>query len=625
MKIVRTPHLTSALPFALLLLASPVAAQEVISLGTNVSGTIASTGEVDWFSVTTDVLGDLAVTQTAWPPYIETRTEVYGPDDQITRQPNLVEAAAPGTYYIKVYSANDGVSDSVYTFNATLTPAATGNDIDDGGNSPESAIVLALGSEVSDTIGPSRATAGVQDEDWYTVTTSVVGDFAVTQTAWPPYIETRISVFGPDDPTLPQGNTIEAAAPGTYYLRVWSANDGASSAIYTFGTSLETATTGNDIDGGANAPEGAVPLALGAAVSDTIAPSKESSGVQDEDWYAVTTDVVGDLTVTQTAWPPYIETRISVFGPDDPTLPQGNTVPAAAPGTYYFRVWSANEGSSSDAYTFSVNLEAAATGNDIDGGANAAEGAVPIAAGETVTDTIAPSQETAGTQDEDWFVLTLATAGELTVRQTQWPPYIETRLAVFGPDSSTTAFANPASPGRYYVRVWSDVDGSSIAPYAFTSEFVSSGGGDGGAGSGSTGGSATGGGTTGGAGSGAASAGGASTGGASDGGEVPISHETGGTVAGGAGAEDPDRAGAAATAGGAAGDGAGSGEDAGATSEGGGDGEDGDADDGDDEEAEPVSCDCGVVGPPAGPSRGGLVTLLLGLSFATAASRRRSR
>ena len=55
MKIVRTPHLTSALPFALLLLASPVAAQEVISLGTNVSGTIASTGEVDWFSVTTAI------------------------------------------------------------------------------------------------------------------------------------------------------------------------------------------------------------------------------------------------------------------------------------------------------------------------------------------------------------------------------------------------------------------------------------------------------------------------------------------------------------------------------------------------------------------------------------------
>ncbi len=369
-KAVIHPVCLATLPLTLLL-ASPVAAQEtVISLGASVSGTIASAGEVDWYSVTTDVLGDLTVTQTAWPPYIETRTEVYGSDDLITPQPNLLEAAAPGTYYIKVYSANDGVSDSVYTFNATLTPAATGNDIDDGGNSPEAAIVLALGAEASDTIGPSSATAGVQDEDWYAVTTSVVGDFTVTQTAWPPYIETRISVFGPDDPTLPQGNTIEAAAPGTYCFRVWSANEGSSSAVY----------------------------------------------------------------------------------------------------------------------KFSANLEAAATGNDIDGGANDAEGAVPITAGETVTDTIAPSKETAGTQDEDWFVLTPAIAGELTITQTQWPPYIETHLAVFGPDSSTTAFANPASPGRYYVRIWSDVDGSSIAPYAFTTEFVSSGGGTGGTGGASTGG-----------------------------------------------------------------------------------------------------------------------------------------
>ncbi|HOU90786.1 MAG TPA: hypothetical protein PLU22_07045, partial [Polyangiaceae bacterium] len=590
MKTVRNPVRISALPFTLLLLASPVAAQEtVISLGTNVSGTIASVGEVDWYSVTTDVLGDLAITQTAWPGFIETRTEVYGPDDQVTPQPNLIEAAAPGTYFIKVYSANDGVSEEIYTFNATLTPATTGNDIDDGGNAPEAAIVLALGSEVSDTIGPSSATAGVQDEDWYAVTTSVVGDFTVTQTAWPPFIETRISVFGPDDPTLAQGNTIEAAAPGTYYLRVWSANDGASSAIYTFSTSLVTATTGNDVDGGANSPEGAVPITLGAAVSDTIAPSKESAGVQDEDWYTVTTDVVGDLTVTQTAWPPFIETRISVFGPDDPTLAQGNTIPAAAPGTYYLRVWSANEGSSSDVYTFSMNLEPATTGNDVDGGANDAEGAVPITAGETVTDTIAPSKETAGTQDEDWFVLTLDTAGELTVTQTLWPGFIETRLAVFGPDSSTTAFTNPATPGAYYVRMWSANDGSSIDPYAFTTEFVSSGGGTGGSGTGGSGtGGSSGGGTTGGSGTGGSGTGGSSTGGASDGGEDPVGEDTGGTVAGGAGTEEPGSAGAESTAGGAAGDGAGSDADAGATSEGGGDGEGGDAGGGDDEEEEPV-------------------------------------
>jgi hypothetical protein len=70
--------------------------------------------------------------------------------------------------------------------------------------------------------------------------------FVITQTAWPPYIETRIAVFGPNDATLAQANPVTAAAPGTYYIKVWSSNDGSSIAPYTFNTSLTTAITGND-------------------------------------------------------------------------------------------------------------------------------------------------------------------------------------------------------------------------------------------------------------------------------------------------------------------------------------------------------------------------------------------
>ena len=177
----------------------------------------------------------------------------------------------------------------------------------------------------------------------------------MTQTVWPPYIETRIAIFGPNDATIQQGNPVTAAAAGTYFIKVWSATDGSSIAPYTFATSLDKAQTGNDIDKGINSASGAVPIVLGVPVSDTIAPSKETAGTQDVDWFALTTTVVGDLTVTQTAWPPYIETRIAIFGPNDATIQQGNPVTAAAAGTYFIKVWSATDGSSIAPYTFVVS------------------------------------------------------------------------------------------------------------------------------------------------------------------------------------------------------------------------------------------------------------------------------
>jgi hypothetical protein len=369
MKTSMTSLFTSAVALTWFLQAHHAAAQETISLGTDVSGTISAAGEEDWYSVATDVLGDLVITQTAWPPFIETRVELYGPGDQTTLQANTLEAAAPGVYYIKVYSANSGTSTDVYTFNASLTPAATGNDRDGGGNAPSAAIPTSIGTEESGTIGPSNATAGVQDEDWYSVTFDVVGDLTVTQTAWPPFIETRIDVFGPDDPTLAQDNPVNAAAPGTYYFRVWSTVDGASSEIYTFNTSIVEASTGNDIDGGSNEPAGAVPIEIGDTVTDTIAPSSQTAGTQDEDWYVLSLASGGDLTVTQTVWPPFLETRIAVFGPDDPTISFTNP---ASPGDYFIRVWSSNNGSSIDPYEFTTEFTGEPGGVGGAGGAGAA-------------------------------------------------------------------------------------------------------------------------------------------------------------------------------------------------------------------------------------------------------------
>jgi hypothetical protein len=460
-----------AVPMFLVLFTGVAAAATAIGFDTAVSGTISAAGEVDWYSVTTDTIGDLKITQTAWPPYIETQIAVFGPNNQTQAQANPVNAAAPGTYYIKVWSANDGVSDAVYTFNASLTKAGTGNDIDKGGNSAAAAVPISLGVAVSDTIAASKETAGVQDVDWFTVTTDTVGDLAVTQTVWPPFIETRIAVFGPNDATLEQANPVTAAAPGTYYIKVWSANDGSSIAPYTFSATLTKAVTGNDIDQGANSSSAPVAITLGATVSDTIAPSKATSGKQDVDWFAVTTDTVGDLAVTQTAWPPFIETRIAIFGPNDATLAQGNPVSAAAPGTYYIKVWSYNDGSSIEIYTFSTSLTKAVTGNDIDKGANSASGAVLISLGAAVSDTIAPSRETAGKQDVDWYQVVAPVVGDLAVTQTAWPPFIETRIALFGPNDSSLALTSPvpnAAPGTYYIKVWSATDGSSIAPYTFS-------------------------------------------------------------------------------------------------------------------------------------------------------------
>ncbi len=365
--------LAQAIFAAVFLTATSAAADgpTAISLATPVSGTISAAAEIDWYTVTTDTIGDLLITQTAWPPYIDTRIAVFGPNSQTLAQANPVTAAAPGIYYIKVWSYVDGTSTAPYTFNATLTKAGTGNDIDKGGNAAAAAVPITLGATVSDTIAPSKETAGAQDVDWFTVTTGTVGDLAVTQTVWPPFIETRIAIFGPNNPALAQANPAPAAAPGIYYIKVWSYVDGSSIAPYTFSASLTQAATGNDIDKGTNNAAGAVPITLGIAVSDTIAPCKESAGIQDVDWFSVTTTVVGDLTVTQTVWPPFIDTRIAMFGPNDPLLPLSNPTKAAVPGIYYIKVWSEAGGCSIAPFTFTADLKPVAGGTDSDAGGTA--------------------------------------------------------------------------------------------------------------------------------------------------------------------------------------------------------------------------------------------------------------
>lgn len=351
---------------ALTLTAEVVSAQNAspLSLGVPASGTISTEGEVDWYSVTTDTIGDLAVTQTVWPPYIETRIAIFGPNNQTSAQANPVTAAAPGTYFIKVWSATNGVSVDVYTFSATLKKADTGNDIDGGKNGAAQAVPITLGKAVSDTIAPSKETTAVQDVDWFTVTTDTVGDLLVTQTDWPPYIETRIAIYGPESDTLAQSNPVTAAAPGKYFIKVWSSNDGSSIALYTFSCTLDKAKTGNDIDKGANLAAGAVPIVIGTPVSDSIAPSAATAGKQDVDWFTVTLPAIGDLSFTQTEWPPYLETQIAIFGPNSDTLAESNPITKAAPGTYYFKVWSATSGSSIAPYTFTVNY----SGSPIDAG-----------------------------------------------------------------------------------------------------------------------------------------------------------------------------------------------------------------------------------------------------------------
>jgi hypothetical protein len=215
-------------------------------------------------------------------------------------------------------------------------------------NNYNNANTIGFDSPVAGTISQSG------DVDWFTLTTNVIGDLKVTQTEWPPFIETRITIHGPNNSSLAQNNPVTSAAPGTYYIKVWSANEGSSTTPYKFSAALKQAATGNDIDGGKDSASGAVPITIGTAVSDTIAPSKETAGKQDVDWYTLTTDVIGDLTVTQTEWPPFIETRIAIYGPNDPALAQNNPVKNAAPGTYYIKVWSANDGSSIDPYKFNV-------------------------------------------------------------------------------------------------------------------------------------------------------------------------------------------------------------------------------------------------------------------------------
>ena len=75
-------------------------------------------------------------------------------------------------------------------------------------------------------------------------------------------------------------------------------------------------------------------------------------------------------------------------------------------------------------------------------------------------------------QDEDWFTFTTSVPGTLSVEVSTWPPFLDTRFELYGPDDPGLAHSNPSAAGTYYVKVYSGADDASIDPYVFSVQHV---------------------------------------------------------------------------------------------------------------------------------------------------------
>lgn len=229
------------------------AAAATLTSGTAVSSAIATSGDVDYFKITTSATSN-NVFSLVGPSGVDFDLVIYnsagtqigsGAGSTATESVTLNGQAA-GTYYAKVFGYNNASSATCYTFTATATAVVNCSTAYEPNNSTAAAATIPLATTVSAAISSST------DQDYYKVTTTSVGThlFAL---AGPSGVDYDMVVYNSAGTQIGSGTgstatenvSIANLAVGTYTVRVYGYNGANSATCYT----LNVARTSAGISG----------------------------------------------------------------------------------------------------------------------------------------------------------------------------------------------------------------------------------------------------------------------------------------------------------------------------------------------------------------------------------------
>ena len=447
---------------------------------------------VDFKKITTNADGDLAVTVTSnnsqyiWFQIIDGNgTTVLSSNNTNGTFTQTVNGLLPGVYYVKLYSYYpNGFID--YTISNTLTTPVIANDIEPNGTVAQ-AEVLSLDGSV--TGHNNYYYNGFRDTvDYYKVTTNADGDLRIRMTSnngqyiWVQILDgdgTTQFLINNTNSTLDQ--TVTGLAPGTYYIKVYAYYTSTGYIQYTLADSLFKPATPIDAEPNGTAAQADV-MPLNGSVTGHL--NYYYNGVRDTtDYFKVTTNVDGDLSVTLTSnngQYTYFQiidgngTTVLISNNTNGTLTQ--TVAGLLPGTYYVKLFAYYTSSGYPNYTLSNTLTPAPLTNDVEFNNTIATAQV-FNPNSTITGH--SNYYYNGYRDSvDVFAITTTADGSINLNITSQNGqfiYVQlfdhdgtTSLGVQNTNGTINVFTNRLAAGTYYVKVFPYYTTSGYVPYTLT-------------------------------------------------------------------------------------------------------------------------------------------------------------
>lgn len=226
------------------------AAAAALTSGTAVSAAIATSGDIDFFKITTSTTTN-NVFNLAGPSgvdfdlviYNSAGTQIGSSTSGTATESVTLNGQAAGTYYAKVFGYNNAVSATCYTLTATATAVTNCATAYEPNETLSAAATIPLATTVSAAISSGT------DQDYFKVTTTSVGthQFAL---AGPSGVDYDLNIYNSAGTLIGSGTgstatenvSIANLAVGTYTVRVFGYNGANSPTCYTLNVAKTSAS-----------------------------------------------------------------------------------------------------------------------------------------------------------------------------------------------------------------------------------------------------------------------------------------------------------------------------------------------------------------------------------------------